>query len=55
MIRDAEVELREATHYPPPETRHHPSEAISNLSAAEKALRTVLKLLETLGEERAPR
>lgn len=55
IIRDAEVELREATYYPAPETRHHLSEAASNLAAAEKALRTVLGLLEMSGEERPPR
>lgn len=39
IIRDAEVVLREATYYPPPETSHHLSEAVSNLAAAERALR----------------
>jgi hypothetical protein len=51
IIRAAEVELREATNYPPPETRHHLSQAASNLAAAEEALRTVLGLLEAPGEE----
>lgn len=55
IIRAAEVELREATNYPPPETRHHLSQAASNLAAAEKALRTVLGLLETSAEGRPPR
>lgn len=55
IIREAEVELREAAYYPPPEARHHLSEAASNLAAAEKALRTVLGLLETSGEGRPPR
>ena len=50
IIREAEVELREAVYYPPPETHHHLSEAASNLAAAEKALRTVLGLLETSGQ-----
>lgn len=45
-IREAEVELREATYYPPPETRRHLSEVTSNLAAADKALRAVLRLLE---------
>lgn len=54
-IRDAEVELREATYYPPPEARHHLSEAASNLAAADKALRAVLGLLETSDEERPPK
>lgn len=55
IIRHAEVELREATYYPPPETRHHLSEAASNLAAAEKALRAVLRLLEAANEEQSPR
>jgi len=46
-IPEAEVELREASYYLPPETRHHLSEAFSNLAAAERALRTVLGLLKT--------
>ena len=53
IIRDAEVELREATYYPPPETGHHLSEAASNLAAAERALRTVLGLLEAANEQRS--
>ena len=55
IIRDAEVELREATYYPTPEAHHHLLEAASNLAAADKALRTVLGLLETSGEERPPK
>ena len=55
IIREAEVELREADYYPSPEAHHRLSEAASNLAAAEKALRTVLGLLETSGEEQPPR
>jgi hypothetical protein len=50
LIREAEVELRESVYYPPPETRHHFSEAASNLAAAEQSLRTVLELLGPLGK-----
>jgi hypothetical protein len=52
IIRDAEVELREATYYPPPEASHHLSEAASNLAAAESALRSVLGLLEAANQQR---
>jgi hypothetical protein len=55
IIREAEVELREATYYPPLETRHHLSDAAANLAAAEKALRKVLGLLEASSEEQPPR
>jgi len=50
MIREAEVELRESAYYPPPEARHHLSEAASGLAVAERALRSVLKVLMTPGE-----
>ena len=50
MIREAEVELRESTYYPHAESRHHLSEAASNLVAAEQALRTVLGILEAPDE-----
>jgi len=46
MIRQAEVELRESTYYPPPEARGRLSEATSNLAAAEQALHLVLGILE---------
>jgi nucleotide-binding universal stress UspA family protein len=50
MIREAEVELRESAYYPPPEANHHLSEAASGLAVAERALRSVLKVLRTPGE-----
>lgn len=50
MIREAEVELRESAYYPPSEAHHHLSEAASGLAVAERALRSVLKVLRTPGE-----
>jgi hypothetical protein len=50
MVRKAEVELRESTYYPLPETRRHLSETASNLRTTERRCARCSGSSETPGE-----